>query len=152
MAETLLVGAVDNAAAPSAASAVLYRLSDGYGVPAGTDTPALVESTDVTPVGPMGRCVFRRLMVPFRYAGAVTLRITPIVDLETELASVTRTYTAPATPTRDVMEVAMATTGTYLRARIEVIARTGLVELYQPSLAFRPLGTAATGVVGPQST
>lgn len=154
MAETLMLGGVNNVAAPTGSPdpAVAWRLSESYGTPVdGAYVPLLVESTNLAPAGPVGRTIFRRIMVPFRYAGSVTLRVTPIVDLEKVQPSVSRTYTAPETPTQDVMEVALAVTGTYLRVRVEVLDRSGLVEVYTPTVAHRPLGSAATGVVGPQS-
>lgn len=142
MPEVLCCGQVANLAAPSGGAAELYYLADeGYGAPVATDTPLLIETDDVTPAGPSGICLVRRVEVPIRCDGTAAVRVTVICDFSREVAQVTHTYDSPSMDVA-VIEVAQRTTA--IRARIEVTARTGRVTISQPEVVARVLtGTAA---------
>lgn len=135
----LLLGQIDTAESPASPAAELYVLSGGYGLATGTDTALLVETPDVAPLGDLGRLRTRLLMCPVQYAGACTIRITPIVDFMTELDPLIVALAAPATVTRQVLQVKMLRGCTTFRVRLDVLERTGAVEFYTPVLHYTPL-------------
>jgi hypothetical protein len=150
MAELLVCGQIEDDADPDSPAAELYVLSEGFGQPIGTDTPLLVETVDWAPAGPLGWTLAKRLIVPVTYRAAVTVKVTPIVDYQTALTPVTKTFAAPAEETVGEVEVGVDARCRMIRARIEVIARNGLVEiatprlLHNPVTANHPVGAGAT--------
>lgn len=151
MPEHLFLGQVDNAAAPAAVAAKLYVLSDGYGSPAGTDTPLLVETGDEAPAGPGGRYLLRRAYVTIQYAGACTVKVTPITDFNNQQGATTRTYSSPATILEDTIEAHCAVTCTAVRVRVEVTGRAGVVKVETIAVAGVPIVSAASIVVGAEA-
>lgn len=135
----LFLGQTDTAASPASAGAELYVLSGGYGIPTGSDTALVVETPDIAPLGELGRLRARLLMCPVQYAGACTVQITPIVDYMTELDPLIVALGAPATVTRQVLQVKMLRACTTFRVRMDVLERTGPIEFYTPVLHFAPL-------------
>jgi len=150
MTQHLFVGEIADAAAPANGAAELYRWSEGFGSSVGTDVPALIETDDVTPAGPGGLFVGRRIYLPLRYVAACTVRVTPIIDFNQTLSATTRSFAAPASPTTATITAALAQTLTYIRVRIEVLSRTGPVEFYQPSIAGKALTGAYSAVAEAQ--
>ena len=150
MTESLFVGQIDDVAAPASAAAELYLWSESYGSSTGSDTPALIETDDVAPAGPGGLFMGRRIYLPLRYDGACTVRVTPIVDFNQSLTSVTQSFDAPASSHTATITVPLAQSLTYIRVRIEVVSRTGMVEFYQPSIAGKLLTGAYSAVAEAQ--
>lgn len=144
----LLLGQVDNAAAPSAAAAELYVLSTTYGNSVGTDVPLLIETQDVAPMGPSGVMLLRRVEVPVTYAAACTVQVTPILDFIQEGTVTSQVYGSPQQRTVDFLDGVVAQVGTSARARIEVLARSGPVEIAAPNLTFQPKARAGAYPVG----
>lgn len=147
----LLLGQVDNAAAPSAAAAELYILSDGYGDSVGTDVPLLVETEDVAPAGPTGTVLFRRIEQPVTYDAACSIRLTPLVDFMQTVTATTKTYTSPDQRTIDFADGFLAQVGTTIRVRTEVLTRNGPVELAAPLVAGQVKTGVASAPVGTES-
>lgn len=140
MTERLLLGQIANLAAPNVAAAEMYLYSTGFGSPVGDDTPLLVETVDVALTGPGGRFLLRRILAPIRYAGACTVRVTPITDFVRIETAVSKSYTSPAQEQEDVIEVPVARTCNVYRVRIEVTARQGRVSVFAPT----PVGSGMT--------
>ena len=138
----LFLGQVHDDAAPSTVAAEIYLWSDSFGMGTGTDTPLFLETDDIAPAGPGARVLGRRIFVPIRYWSGCTIRVTPIIDLNQLLTSITQQFSTSATPKSGVVTVMLATHFTYVRVRIEVIARDGLVEIYGPSVAFKAVAPA----------
>lgn len=150
MTSHLLLGQVDDAAAPVAVAAELYLWSASFGNSAGTDVPALIETDDSAPAGPGGLFVGRRVYLPLRYSDACTVKVTPIVDFNQSLPATTQSFTTPAAPHNATITVLLAKTLTYIRVKIEVTARAGVVEFYQPSIAGKTLTGAYSAVAEAQ--
>jgi hypothetical protein len=151
MAELLCLGQVDNASAPNAAAGEIYFKSDsGFGSSYGSnDVLMLFETQDFAPLGQTGRIVARRLYVSVEFAGSVSVRITPITDFGDEQFSHTESLIVPSgARSRKVLEAPFAKPCTYVRARVEVLARTGLFWLQGVKLAYRPLTSSYEQVAG----
>jgi hypothetical protein len=148
MAELLLCGQVDDAAAPVAAAAKLYVFSSSYGQSAGTDVPGLIEAMAIAPAGKSGRVLVRQITVVIGYDNTCTTKITPIIDLITELDPVTEQFTAPSSFTTHPITVPVARTCTYIGVRIECVARAGRWEPYTPEVAGKILTGAHPAAVG----
>lgn len=151
MAELLCLGQIDNAASPGAAAGkVYYKSLAGYGSSVGTNDVKLVfETQDFAPMGPLGRCIARRLHVAIEYGGSVSIRVTPITDFQDSQASYQFDITAPSVGrNRKVLDVPMAKACTYVRCKVEVLSRSGLVWLHGVRLAHRPLATAYEQIAG----
>lgn len=144
----LWLGQVANEAVPVSAAANLYVLTGAYGQGAGLDTLALTETPDIAPLGVQGRIRLRRIVVPIRHAGACTVRITPIVDYNTALDSLSVSYEAPATPRRRAIQMKVLRGCTVVRLRIEVTTTTGAVEVYTPTLYYDPITQATSLAMG----
>ena len=144
----LWLGQVANEAVPASAAANLYVLTGAYGQGAGLDTLALTETPDIAPLGVQGRIRLRRIVVPIRHAGACTVRITPIVDYNTALDSLSVSYEAPATPRRRAIQKKVLRGCTVVRLRIEVTTTTGAVEVYTPTLYYDPITQATSLAMG----
>lgn len=152
MAELLLLGQVDNIAAPASAAAELYVLSSGYGSPVGTATPMLIETADIAPAGPGGRVLWRRAMVPFLRENTTTIKVTAIADFDTEVASTSEVFQSPATIAKTMVNLPIANSCTYLRERIEVTALAGRVQVFAPTALVRPVKSASPILVSASAT
>lgn len=141
MPELLLVGQAYNAAAPVNGNAELYVQSpNGYGTPYGTSDALLrYECQDFAPQGGAGRVIGRRLWVTIEHDRECTLRITPILDFVTDGTPVTFSLVAPSTRRRRILDVPFARNLTYVRCKIEVLSRGGIVWIHKIQLGFRPL-------------
>lgn len=144
----LLLGQIDNAAAPSAPAAELYVLSTAYGNSVGADVPLLIETQDVPPMGPSGVVLFRRVEVPVTYEAACTVQVTPIIDFIQEGTVTSQVYGSPQQRTVDFLDGLVAQVGTAMRGRLEVLARSGPVEIAAPNLIFQPKAQAGAYPVG----
>lgn len=144
----LFLGQIGDSRTVTSSAGALYVLSGGYGQSAGEATTLVLETPDIAPLGPQGRLRLRRIAVPFQYAAGCTVRVTPIVDYNTELDPVTVTHTDPTEVTRHVIQAKMMTACTVVRLRIEVTALAGAVEFYRPSLFFAPLSGGTTMAMG----
>ena len=147
MAELVLLGQVDNATAPVNGAAELYVLSSGYGAPVGADALLLVETPDVAPAGSGGKVLWRRVLVPFERTAGCTIRVTPIADFGIVLNAHSESFDSPAEIAKSVVVVPVARTCTYLRVRIEVTERTGLVRVFSPTVLVKPVHAASPLVV-----
>ena len=148
MAETLLLGQCDTAAAPVSGAAELYFLSTGYGSPVGTDTPLLLETTDQAMAGPAGRVMWRRVQVPVLHEGTAVVTVTPIADFGLSQPSTTKTYAAPSVPLAStVMPVGVAVSCMAGRVMVAVGARSGKVQIYAPVALVKPIKLASILVV-----
>lgn len=144
----LFLGEIGDSRTVTSSAGALYVLSGGYGQSVGEATTLVLETPDIAPLGPQGRLRLRRIAVPFQYAAGCTVRVTPIVDYNTELDPVTVTHTDPTEVTRHVIQAKMMTACTVVRLRIEVTALAGAVEFYRPSLFFAPLSGGTTMAMG----
>lgn len=151
MTERLFVGQIDDAAAPTGAAAELYLWSESFGSSVGTDIPALIETDDVAPAGPGGLFMGRRIFLPLRYSDSCSIKVTPIVDFNQSLTSLTQAFTTPSVPRRAVITVPLAQSLTYIRVKIEVTERAGLIEFYQPSISGKMLTGAYSAVAEAQA-
>ena len=147
MANLLLVGSVDNAAAPVATNAKLYAYGTSYGLSDGTDVPLLIQTTDIAPVGMSGKTVFRRVQVPVQYLTACAVSVSPIVDYDTAEPSVTKTYPAPLATSVDALSCALAVDGTTIGAIIQVVSRAGPVRIGVPTALHQPRTGAYPAVI-----
>ncbi len=146
----LFLGQIDDAAAPASAAAELYLWSESFGVSAGTDVPALIETDDVAPAGPGGLFMGRRIYLPIRYSDSCSIKVTPIVDFNQLLTSLTQAFTTPSSLRNATITVMLAQTLTYIRVRIEVVSRAGVLEFYRPSIAGKALTGAYSTVAEAQ--
>lgn len=148
MAETLLVGQVDDAAAPSAAAAKLYQRSLSYGSSAGNDVLLLVETPNRAPAGPLGRVVGRLISVPITYDNACSIRVTPIIDENTELAPTIKSFAAPSTRMVGRVELGFFKVLTLIRTRVEVLTRNGPVDVHTAQLGGTVIAGARPNAAG----
>lgn len=142
MSEYLLAGQIDTATPAANPAAELYVLSSGFGQAIGTDTPLLVETEDFAPAGQEGWTILKRIIVPFTYRGACTVRVTPIVDYNTLLTPAVFSFVAPAEESVGEVSAPASKRCRIVRARIEVTSRNAVVELGIPS-ALHALATSA---------
>ena len=147
MANLLMVGSLDDAAAPVATQAKLYAYGTSYGLSEGTDVPLLIETTDVAPAGFSGKTVFRRVQVPVQYVAACAVSVIPIVDYDVAEPSVVKTYPAPNGTMVDVLPCALAIDGTTIGAVIQVVSRAGPVRIGVPVTLHQPRSGAYPTVV-----
>lgn len=143
-----MFGAIGTAAPPVGDGAVLYLLSTQYGQAPGTDTPLVIETQDVAPMGPSGVCLFRYVEVPVVYDAACTVQITPIVDFNLPQPATSKTFPSPTQRTQAIVIVPISKAGTTIRALIEVIARQGPVQINTARVVSQPKAQATTGPVG----
>lgn len=148
MSEYLLCGQIDTASPAANPAAELYVLSSGYGHAIGTDTTLLVETEDFAPAGQAGWTVLKRIIVPFTYRGACTVKVTPIVDYQTELTPTIKSFAAPASESVGEVSAPVAIRCRIVRARIEVVSRTDVVELGVPSALHSPVYSAHPAPAG----
>lgn len=144
----LFLGEVADSASPASAAGSLYVLTGGYGLAAEDDTPLLIETPNIAPLGPQGRVRLRRIVVPIQYDAACTIRVTPIVDFNTTLPPATVSHSDPGERTRHLLQMKVLTACTTVRLKIEVVSRTGAVEVYRPSVFFSPLSGGTTMAMG----
>lgn len=104
---------------------------------AGTESVLLdVGTWDWTPMGPAGDNVFRMVIATLRYTNGYSVRITPSVD-GVALAAQDFSVTG-GSGTTDV-QAWVARRGARLSARVQLLARTGDVELVNVQAAWLPL-------------
>jgi hypothetical protein len=144
----LFLGQIDTANPPASYAGDLYVLTAGYGNPEGTATGLVIETPDIAPLGELGRLRARLASLTLQYEAACTVRVTPIVDYDTELASVSQTLPAPGQVTRTTIPVRMMRALTVLRFRIEVTGGEGPVEIYTPVLFYTPLAERSGVAMG----
>lgn len=148
MAEVILLGQVDDAAAPAAAAGKLYRRAESYGMSTGNDVALLVETPNHAPVGPVGRFGGRFLSVPFTYDNAFSAKVTPIIDENTELPSTTKSFAAPSQRRVGRIELGFFRTLTLFRVRVELVTRNGPVDVQTPQLAGTVIAGARPNAAG----
>lgn len=143
------------AALPGGAGSELYRLSEGTygqqvsGIPGASDSLLRIQTDDVPIAGLSARTRFRRIYVTVGWDdGAPVLAITPVVDFNTKLGAVQYLLPTTSTPKKRVLEYRLARVGTYLGVIVDVLSRTGLVEVGPIQAAHLPLELAAPAVAG----
>lgn len=146
MAELLLVGSVDNAAAPASVSSKLYGLSESYGSPVGATPYLTVQTQSLAPLGPTGIVIFRRIYVTVGHDLSAVVRVTPTVDFSTDLDPQVFTLAAGGSFRQDPLEVKLAHRGTYLSALVEVLSTTGRAQVLGIRLGFLPMGQGAATI------
>ena len=143
MSETLLMGEAGTNASQ------IWRLDPAsYGNPVTGSAPLYTESPDSEPI-PGAQVTVRRIFLPIAYKGDCTIRVTPIVDFDTELAPTTKSFSQPAKRKRAVIEAKAAKLCTYIRVRVEVLSCTGRVEVFTPRLGILPVSKMAETIAGP---
>jgi hypothetical protein len=157
MPEYLMVGQVGDpsVALPGGAGAELYRLSAGtYGqqltsIPGSTDQLLKIQTDDVPVAGKGARTRYRRIYVTVSWDdGAPVLQITPVIDRDTMLAAVQYVLPTASTPKTRVLEYKIARVGTYIGCIVEVLSRSGLVEIGPIEIAHQVLEAGAPTVAG----
>lgn len=157
MPEFLLVGQIGDptAALPGGAGAELYRLTDGvYGqqltsIPGSSDQLMKIQTDDVPVAGKGARTRLRRIYVTVGWDdGAPVLQITPVIDRDTRLAAVQYALATTSTPKTAVLEYKLARVGTYLGCIVEVLSRSGLVEIGPIECAHQILESGAPTIAG----
>lgn len=141
---------------PGGKGAKLYTLSvTSYGQQVastgGSDSLFLYDSDDYPILGEGGRTLLRRLYVKVAYKGACLVRLTPRIDVNALLTP--RSWSLADTLTRQVkvLDLAVARVCTFAGFRMQVITRTGLVELLGLACAHKPLAQAADYAAGTES-
>lgn len=142
MPERLLVGQVDDVAAPGSPAAELYIRSTGFGSPAGTAAYLVVETDPIAPAGRDGRVTGRGVDVMIAHSGSCTVRITPILDFATELDPKTVVFSQPSKRTIATIKKRFARMLTWFHCRIEVVACSDKVEFLGAHLLHPPTGGA----------
>ena len=103
----------------------MYVFSTGYGLPYLDSNYALIQPPSIAPEGPDGRLAGRGVAVYFRHAGAVTVRVTPIVDFYTELGATEQTFASSGGPRLSRLHASFARTATWFSFRAQIISNDG---------------------------
>jgi hypothetical protein len=142
---------------PGGKGAKLFALSAGsYGQQVastgGSDSLFLYDSDDYPILGEGGRTLLRRLYVKIAYKGTCLVRLTPRLDVNILLGP--RSWQLGDALVRQVkvLDLAVARVCTFAGFRMQVITRTGQVELLGLACAHRPLTQSADFAAGSEAS
>jgi len=127
----------------------IYQLDEeSYGQDVATPILFVEETQDYFRLGRGGRMNYRKAYIPIAYSGACKLMITPITDYHLRLPATIQAFPHPSKRREATIEVPIAKHGTGIRFRIEVLERSGRVEVFTPDYAFVAMSAAGDTVIG----
>ncbi|MDH3497234.1 MAG: hypothetical protein OER21_10745 [Gemmatimonadota bacterium] len=118
----------------------------------GVDGPLKLRTQPFAPIGNTGRTRLRRIYVMFGWQfGGARVRVTPIVDFVQRLPATTVVLAAPPTSAylRQEVEIPAARMATWVEVEIEVLERSGRVDVMGVYSADHPLAEAVATVAEP---
>ena len=151
MSEVLLLGEIGNMSTPTVGGELYFLSSASFGQQVasagGADSALDIITPDMAPAGSGGVVNLRRIYVNVAWSlGGFTMRVTPIVDFERELDRTSFAFEAPPKRRTKTVTVPVAARCTWVACRIEIVARSGLVEILGWAGGFLPIKQVAAQV------
>lgn len=148
MASTLFVGEIGE---PSAGAGLWYLAEQTFGQQAasiGANGLLFLRTPPWAPYGIGGKLKLRRVYVPLAYSGRVTIAVTPIVDFDRRLPTITQGFARPAKRKVRILDVPAAAEATIIQAEVAVLDCDGRVEIFTPRYAHDPVSDAGAEAAG----